>query len=148
MARSKQTATEKTVKSKGVLANAKVLAKKAEAAAAAAKTKKRKARDSDEMDELIDNNDGEEEVEEEEEEEDASSSSSSDVAVEKQSTRAEIKKRAAELAILKDNKKKIQDKIAAAKEKNAAKVQELLNTHNDYPAEVSALICCLQIGNN
>jgi len=32
-----------------------------------------------------------------------------------------------------------------AKEKNAAKVQELFETHNDYPAEVSALICCFQI---
>ncbi len=40
MARSKQTANEKTVKSKGVLANAKVLAKKAEAAAAAKKLKR------------------------------------------------------------------------------------------------------------
>jgi hypothetical protein len=34
-----------------------------------------------------------------------------------------------------------------AKEKNAAKVQELFETHNDYPAEVSALICCFQIVN-
>jgi hypothetical protein len=32
-----------------------------------------------------------------------------------------------------------------AKGKNAAKVQELFETHNDYPAEVSALICCFQI---
>jgi hypothetical protein len=32
-------------------------------------------------------------------------------------------------------------------EKNAAKVQELFETHNDYPAEVSALICCFQIVN-
>ncbi len=146
MARSKKTANEK-VKSKGVLANARVLAHKSEAAAAA-KTKKRKAPESDEEDELIDNNDGEEEEEEEEEEEGASSSSSSDVAVETQSTRAEIKKGAAELAVLKDDEKKIKGRIAAAKEKNAAKVQELLNTHNDYPAEVSALICCLPIGNS
>ncbi len=36
-------------------------------------------------------------------------------------------------------------RIAAAKEKNAVKVQELFETHNDYPAEVSALICCFQI---
>ncbi len=34
-----------------------------------------------------------------------------------------------------------------AKEKNAAKVQELFEMHNDYPAKVSALICCFQIVN-
>ena len=52
------------------------------------------------------------------------------------------------MATLKGDAAKIKEKIAAEMEKNAAKVQELLNTHNDYPAEVSALICCLEIGNN
>ncbi len=51
------------------------------------------------------------------------------------------------MATLKGDAAKIKAKIAAAKEKNAAKVQELFETHNDYPAEVSALICCFQIVN-
>jgi hypothetical protein len=38
-------------------------------------------------------------------------------------------------------------KIAAAKEKNAVIVQVLFKTQNDYPAEGSALICCLRIRN-
>jgi hypothetical protein len=34
-----------------------------------------------------------------------------------------------------------------AKEENASKVQELFIMQNDYPAGVSALICCFQIRN-
>jgi hypothetical protein len=51
------------------------------------------------------------------------------------------------LAILRDDKKQIKEKIAAAREKNAAKVQELVKKQKDNPAEVSALICCFQIRN-
>ncbi len=51
------------------------------------------------------------------------------------------------MATLKGDAAKIKEKIAAEKEKNAAKVQELFKTKNDYPAEVSALICCFQIVN-
>jgi hypothetical protein len=51
------------------------------------------------------------------------------------------------LATLKGDAAKIKEKIAAEKEKNAAKVQELFKMKNDHPAEVSALICCFQIVN-
>jgi hypothetical protein len=144
--------------SRGAMATARTLAKKAEAGAAAKKNK-RQAPQSDEEDELpdgnINNKDGveedeeeeEEEEQEEQEEEDGTSSSSSSVAVEKQSTRSEIKKGVAKLETLKGTTLKIEEQIAAAKEKNAAKVQELLKTKNDYPDEVSAFICCLQIRN-
>jgi hypothetical protein len=50
-------------------------------------------------------------------------------------------------ATLKGDAAKIKEKIAETKEKNVAKVQELFKMHNNYPAEVSALICCFQIVN-
>jgi hypothetical protein len=50
------------------------------------------------------------------------------------------------LATLKGDTSKIKEKTAVAKKLNAAKVQEL-KTHNEYPAEVSALICHFQIQN-
>jgi hypothetical protein len=67
--------------------------------------------------------------------------------VAKQSARSVLKKGASELETLKGDAAKIKEKIAAAKEKNAAKVQELFEARNEYPAEVSALICCFQIVN-
>ncbi len=51
------------------------------------------------------------------------------------------------MATLKDDAAKIKEKIAAAKEKNAAKVQEHFKTHNDYPAEVSAYNFCFRTVN-
>ena len=59
-----------------------------------------------------------------EESENESSSSTSSVAVAKQSARSVLKKGASELETLKGDAAKIKEKIAAAKEKNAAKVQE------------------------
>ncbi len=86
-------------------------------------------------------------LEEVEEEEDGASSSTSFVAMEKQSARSDIQKGISELATLKGDEKKFKEQIAVAKEKNAAHVQELFDTKNDYPAQVSAFICCLQIRN-
>jgi hypothetical protein len=53
------------------------------------------------------------------------------------------------LATLKGEAAKIKEKIAEAKERNhdPAKVQEFFKMQIDYPAEVSALICCFQIVN-
>jgi hypothetical protein len=51
------------------------------------------------------------------------------------------------LATLKGEASNIEKQMEAAKEKNAAKEQELFKTQNNYPAEVSALICCLQFRN-
>jgi hypothetical protein len=54
--------------------------------------------------------------------------------VEKQSERSDIKKGTAELATLKGDASKIREKNSPAKEKNAAKMQDLFKTQNDYPA--------------
>ncbi len=51
------------------------------------------------------------------------------------------------MATLKGDAAKIKEQIAAEKENNAEKVQELFKTKNSYPAEVSALMCCFQIVN-
>jgi hypothetical protein len=48
------------------------------------------------------------------------------------------------LATLKGDTVKIKEKITVAKGKNAAKVQELFKTQNNYPAELSLLLSHLE----
>ncbi len=51
------------------------------------------------------------------------------------------------MATMKGDAAKIKEQITAEKKKNAAKMQELFKAQNDYPAEVSALICCFRTVN-
>ena len=155
MAKSK---ADQATKSKGALATAKALAKKAEAAA---KKQKRKAVSESESDELLnvvhkkrkggeeeeeERGEGEEEESEKEESYDSSSSTSS-VAVAKENIKIGIKKKNAELVSLTSDEAKIEDKIKAAKKRNAEKGQELFKTLDAFPVEVSALISCFRIAN-
>ncbi len=51
------------------------------------------------------------------------------------------------MATLKGDTAKLKKQIAAEKDNNAEKVQEIFKMKSNYPAEVSALICCFQIVN-
>ncbi len=59
--------------------------------------------------------------------------------MEKQLSKSKIKNGAAELAPLTSDATETQERIEAAR-LNAAKVQELMKTHDDYPSEVGTLI--------
>jgi hypothetical protein len=89
---------------------------------------------------------GEEEESEKEESYDSSSSTSS-VAVAKENIKIGIKKKNAELVSLTSDEAKVEDKIKAAKKRNAEKGQELFKTLDAFPVEVSALISCFRIAN-
>ena len=89
---------------------------------------------------------GEKEKSEKEESYDSSSSTSS-VAVAKENIKIGIKKKNAELVSLTSDEAKIEDKIKAAKKRNAEKGQELFKTLDAFPVEVSALILCFRIAN-
>jgi hypothetical protein len=94
----------------------------------------------------------EEGVGEEDDEEDDNDSSlpQPSVAVAKEGAKSSIKNGTAELATLTSEAAKIEAKLEVAnlgKEKNAEKVKVLMKAHNEYPAEVSALvlISCFRI---